>query len=546
MNDLVLETTPKAFYRWEKEYTSKTYLRQPYGKDWKEYTWGEVGQQARKMATYLKKELPENSKVAILSLNCAHWFMADLAIMMAGHISVPIYPTAGKDTIKTILEHSQAEFVFLGKLWDWQEKKLAISDAIKKISFFQPYEGITDWDECIAEIEPLAESPEPELDELASIIYTSGTTGMPKGVMTSYRALANGAAAAGKYVDIEKEHFFSYLPLAHCAERELIEIISIHTGSVVSFTESLDTFQANMQSVRPTVFLGVPRIWLKFQQGIEDKVGKKKLAMLLKIPVINKIICKKIISGLGLDKVKIPLSGAAAIPVATINFFEKLGLNICEAYGLTETMAFSHANVPLKRTKGSVGHIMPSAEVKIAESGEVLLRSPCVMQGYYKEPLKTAEVMDEDGFFKTGDLGTIDDNGFLNITGRVKDIYKTSKGKYVSPIPIESKLEPELGVEFLCVIGDGLPASVCVASIFGKKITNKEAYQQEAEGLLQKMNNQLEKHEQLKMIIFVDDEWNTDNGLITPTMKIRRPQIEEKYSSIIEDNRRKDNKVIWI
>lgn len=545
MNDLVLEPTLSAFYRWEKESATKTFLRQPYGNDWKEYSWQEVGQQARKMASHLKATLPANSKVAILSLNCAHWFMADLAIMMAGHISVPIYPTAGKDTIKTILEHSEAELVFLGKLWDWDAKKSAVSDEINKIGFFQPYEGIASWEEIVAQAKPMAESPVPDFDDLASIIYTSGTTGMPKGVMTSYRALANGAAAAAKYVHIENEHFFSYLPLAHCAERELVEIISIHTGSVVSFTESLDTFQTNIQSVQPTVFLGVPRIWLKFQQGIEQKVGKTKLAVLLKIPFINNLIRKKIITGLGLNKVKIPLSGAAALPVATINFFEKLGLNICEAYGLTETLAFSHANIPELREKGSVGRPMPSANIKIAESGEVLLKSPCIMQGYYKEPLKTEDVMADDGYFRTGDLGSISDAGFLHITGRVKDIYKTSKGKYVSPIPIESKLEPELGVEFLCVIGDGLPSSVCVASTHGMNISNKEAYTIEAQGLLSKLNNQLEKHEQVKMIIFVADEWNADNGLITPTMKIRRPQIEEKYAELIDSNRRKDELVIW-
>lgn len=541
-----LETTLEAFYRWEKELKDDVFLRQPFGKDWVEYNWGEVGVQARRMASYLKEQLPENSKVAILSLNCAHWFMADLAIMMAGHVSVPIYPTASGKTIATILEHSEAELLFVGKLLDWDEKKGSIPKDLKKIGFFHSYDEFDSWDKVVAENKPMVESPKPDLDELASLIYTSGTTGMPKGVMISYRAFANGAKEARAFTGMTREHFFSYLPLAHCAERELVEVISIHSGSTVSFTESLETFQQNIIDVKPTVFLGVPRIWLKFQQGIEAKVGKLKLAILLKIPVINNLIKRKILAGLGLDNVKIPVSGAAALPQGTMKFFEKLGLNICEAYGLTESMAFATANVPSKRMSGTVGYCMPSSEVKIdEESGEVLLRSPCIMQGYFKEPLKTDEVMTEDGFLKTGDLGQID-NGFLRITGRVKDIFKTSKGKYVSPIPIEAQIEPELGVEQSIVIGDGLPNPVAIVSLFGKNLKNKDAYIKEVGVFLLKLNSSLESHARLSHILLVTDEWNTDNGLITPTMKIRRPQLEEKYRPLIEKHRtNKENSVIF-
>lgn len=545
MSQLSLEPTLKAFYHWETVSSEQVFLRQPFGNDWKEYTWHEVGQQVRKMAQYLKTNLPPKSKVAILSLNCSHWIMADLAIMMAGHISVPIYPTAGKETIATILEHSESKLVFVGKLPDWPAKKEAVANDIPKISFYQPHSGIKEWDEIIAETAPMAESPIPDLDELATIVYTSGTTGIPKGVMIDYRALSNGAAAAAQFVDIGQERAFSYLPLAHCAERELTEIISIHTGSVISFTESLDRFQDNIVSVRPTIFFGVPRIWLKFQQGIEDKVGKRKLWLLLKLPIIKNIIRRKVLEGLGLDQAKIVLSGAAALPRATMDFFDSLGLQICEAYGLTETMAFSHASKPGCRKKGSVGVTMPTAEAVLAESGEILLKSPCLMKGYYKEPIKTSEVIDEEGYFHTGDIGTIDSDGFLFITGRVKDIFKTSKGKYVSPAPIEAKLEPELGVEHLCVIGDGLPSPVAVASIHNKTIKDRAAFTQESEQTLQKLNNQLEKHERLSKLIFVDEAWTTENGLITPTLKVRRQQVEKHYQALVEKHYKKQEVVIW-
>ncbi|MBV34283.1 MAG: AMP-dependent synthetase [Rickettsiales bacterium] len=542
---LQLENTLAAFYRWEKAKSEQAFLRQPYGNDWQEYSWKEVGQQVRKMATYLKRELPANSKVAIFSYNCAHWVMADLAIMLAGHVSVPIYPSAGSDTVTTILEHSESKLVFVGKLPDWGKKSDAIPEGIKVLGCHQEHEGLKDWNEIIASEEPYPDSPVPSFDELATIVYTSGTTGIPKGVLINHRVLSNGAAAAAAFIDLEEERCFSYLPLAHCAERELTEIISIHTGSCISFTESLDRFQDNIQSVRPTIFFGVPRIWLKFQQGIEEKVGKTKLKILLKVPFVNRLIKKKILTGLGLDKAKICLSGAAALPSATSNFFKSIGLPICEAYGLTETMAFSHASSPEYWKLGSVGVAMPTAEAKIAESGEVLLRSPCLMQGYYKEPLKTQEVIDEEGFFHTGDLGRIDEDGFLFITGRVKDIFKTSKGKYVTPVPIEATLEPELGVEHLCVIGDGLPAPIAVASVYNKEFQDKEGYRAEAEQLLLKVNNNLEAHEKLAKLILVNEEWSPENGLITPTLKIRRQSIEAHYKPKLDKYMKSESMVVW-
>ncbi len=538
-----LKTTLAAFYKWESRKGDQPFLRQPSGHSWIEYSWAEVGQQARKMAAHLR-QYPEGSQIAILSHNCAHWFIADLAIMMAGHVSVPVYPTANVETIRTILEHSETRLVFIGKLPDWPSRQAAIPEGTDLVSFFQRQDGVEHWDDIIEELEPIEDAPVRKLDEMASIIYTSGTTGIPKGAMHDFRAFANAAAAAMDYIDLEQESFFSYLPLAHCAERALVEHISIHSGSVVSFTESLETFQQNITSVRPTIFFGVPRIWLKFQQGVEEKIGRRKLKMLLAIPGINRVIAKKIRAGLGLDRVKIPLSGAAALPRDVIDWFDRIGIPICEAYGLTETLAFSHANIPQKRRVGSVGVTLPTAEARISDGGEILLRSPCLMMGYYKEPLKTEQAMDR-GFFKTGDLGRLQPHGYLRITGRVKDLFKTSKGKYVSPIPIEAKLEPELGAEHLCVVGDGMPSPVAIASMPGGSRPDQAGFEREAENLLNRLNNQLEKHERLARIIIVDEAWTTDNGLITPTLKIRRPMIEEKYADLIAESEASDKKVIW-
>jgi len=370
-------------------------------------------------------DLPEKSNIALMSKNCAHWIITDLAIWMSGHISVPLYPTLTTESINQILEHSEAKLFFVGKMDDWASQRDGLLD-VPRIDFpFWPNEGCTSWKEFIGTQTPLEQVHHAAPNDIATIIYTSGTTGMPKGVVHTHASVAWPAREALKQVGLDRERFISYLPLSHVAERLLIEMGSIFCAGEVYFAESLDTFKDNLVEASPTVFLAVPRIWTKFQLGVLAKLPAKKLNLLLSIPVVKGLIRKKIKAGLGLTECKIALTGAAPISADLLEFFKKLDIEIMEVYGMTENFCVATFNFPGQIKFGSVGVNWDKAEIKIDDNGEILTKSPATMVGYYKEPGKTAEVITEDGWLRTGDEGKITDSGHLYITGRVKDLFKT-------------------------------------------------------------------------------------------------------------------------
>ena len=287
----------EMLYQWEKQNPDKLYMRQPINDVWHKWTWSETALQVRKMAAYLKsKNLEPNSKIAILSKNCAHWIMTDLAIMMSGHVSVPLYPNLKAESIAQILDHSQAKLVFVGKLDDFDSMKAGIPKDMDCITYpFYSVAAYPVWDDLIKEVEPLKDDVVRAPTDLATIIYTSGTTGMPKGVMHKFYNFSFATSNAVPLLDLKEEaRFFSYLPLCHIAERLLVQMGSLYSGGMVSFAESIDTFAKNLSDTKPTVFLGVPRIWTKFQQGILTKLSQKKLNVLLAIPGVSSLIKKKI------------------------------------------------------------------------------------------------------------------------------------------------------------------------------------------------------------------------------------------------------------
>jgi len=535
-------TTPlDNFYKWENKKSDKTFLIQPIKGKYINYSWEEVGIQARKIANFLNNlKLDKKSKVAIISKNCAHWIIADLAIMMSGHISVPIYANVNKETTKYILEHSASKVVFVGKLEepDWKEIKKGIPRNITAINFgyynLPNTEDIVTWDHLISSNSPIKTTPTSNLDDIFSIIYTSGTTGIPKGVVLKYYAASLATQNLSSLVPLlESERWFSYLPLSHIAERALVEFGGIFSGGTISFAESLDTFSENLKDTKPTIFFGVPRIWAKFMMGILSKFSQRTLDIILSIPLINNLFKAVIKKALGLNKARICITGAAAIPISTLNWYNKLGLIIYEAYGMTENSACSQANYPGNVKFGYVGKAMPNTDVKITSEGEVIMKNGCMMEGYYKEPLKTKEVI-KNGYLHTGDKGEIDEEGYLKITGRVKDIFKTSKGKYVAPNPIEMKFSKNKNIEQICIVGMNLvqPIALIVLSVNTKNIERK-IIEDNLEKTLEEINVQLEKHEKIKKIILIKDPWTTENNILTPTMKIKRGEIdsiyEEKY-----------------
>ena len=542
-----------AFYAREARHPNKPYLSQPVaGGQVEQLNWSEVGDQARRAANWLRSlELPQGSRIAIISKNCAHWIITDLAIWMAGHVSVPLYPNLTADSVRQVLEHAQAAVVFVGKLDDWPAMAPGVPEGVPCVGLPLRPSGRFDalWSDLQA-CTPIQDQPKPAADQLCTIIYTSGTTGTPKGVMHNFSNFAFGASRGLELFGVdENDRMLSYLPLCHVAERMFVELASIYTGQTVFFAESLDTFLEDLKRARPTVMFGVPRIWTKFQMGVYSKMPAEKLDFLLKLPIIGRIIGKKVLVGLGLDAVRYALSGAAPVPEALLNWYKRLGLDVLEVYGMTENCGYSHVCRPGKFKQGWIGQNSPGVEVRIAEDGEVQVRSGATMQGYYKDPEKTAETITSDGFLRTGDKGEQDSEGNLRLTGRIKEIFKTSKGKYVAPAPIENLLGEHSRIEQVCVVGDGMPQpmALCVLSDVGRSEASSGRGELESslKKLLEDVNQSLDKHERLQRLVLVKEVWAVENGFLTPTLKIKRAVVEGTYGGRFSEWTERSEAVLW-
>jgi len=429
-----------------------------------------------------------------------------------------------------ILIHSESKLLFVGKLDNFNDMKSGIPTGMDCITFPFYAENYQRWDNLTKEIEPMQENIIRESKELATIIYTSGTTGTPKGVMHKFYNFSFATTNAVQTLVLSNEVFFSYLPLCHIAERLLVQMGSLYSGGRVYFAESLDTFADNLAAASPTVFLGVPRIWTKFQQGILTKLPQNKLNILLSIPLISSLIKSKIKKGLGLHNTRNTFTGAAPTPVALIKWFARLGINIQEAYAMTENTCYSHVSYSNNINVGYVGQALPKCDVKLSAHKEILIKHDALMDGYYKMEKETKETI-VDGWLHTGDEGEIDENGFLKITGRVKDLFKTSKGKYVAPSPIEMRLSANKNIEQVCVVGTGLPQPIAIIVLSERgKNKSKEDLISSLTTTLEVVNPKLDSHEKIHNFIVVAEEWTVENKLLTPTMKIKRNAIEKIYN----------------
>ena len=565
-HDTMASTVPadalalQRLYHWEATMPDRVVLTQPLGGGAvRDYTWREVMDQSRRMAAHLQSlGLKRGDKVALLSKNTAHWLMSDFAIWLGGFVSVPLYPTLAAGTIRQILEHSESRLLFVGKLDGWEGMKSGIPAGLACISHpLAPDDAkkrCPGWDDIVAKTPPLAGQPVRGADELGTIMYTSGTTGAPKGVMHSFGTFAWGLQSGLKRVSaINLEaRMLSYLPLSHVAERTLVEHGLLATGMHVYFAESLDTFTADLQRARPTVFFSVPRLWVKFQQGINAKMPPAKLDRLLKIPVLRGIVRKKILGALGLQECTFAAGGAAPMPPDLLRWYNKLGLDLVEVYGMTENCGVSHATLPGRQRPGTVGLPYDGVQSRLdPASGEIQVKAPCVMLGYYKEPELTRQAFTDDGWLRTGDKGALDDEGNLRITGRVKDLFKTSKGKYVAPAPIEDRLVMHGAVEACCVTGANLgqPLALLMLNLEAVKKAADAAGRSELEASLTQhlrgINELLDPHEQLDCLVVMTEAWTVDNDLITPTFKVKRNRIEDLFAKNYDHWTGLRKKVVW-
>jgi long-chain acyl-CoA synthetase len=518
----------EAFLHWEKEIPNQTFLLQPNNGKLIRYTYKEAGIEIRKIASKIQQfGLEKRSHIALLSKNCAHWMMSDIAIMMAGHVSIPIYTSLTAKTIKQVLTHSESKAIIVGKLDDYNSIKKGIPKIpIIGVELYDINEEYS-WEKIIKEDFPEIKFKFPKLSDTHTIIYTSGTSGEPKGVIHSVENFVNSLQTIQKIINIPKHpRLFSYLPLVHVAER-VIWTYGLTIGAQFSYPESLATFAKDLERTQPHAFFAVPRIWVKFQEIVLSKISQKRLNWILKTPILNNFFISKLKQKLGLKQAEIVISGAAPVSVDVINWYKAIDIEIFQIYGMTEDCCISHFNLPPNNKIGTVGKKLPGVKTKISEEGEILIKNNCLMKGYYKNPELTAKTFDEKGYLKTGDKGAYDNDGNLTITGRIKDRFKTDKGKYISPSPIELVISKNPNVEQVCVVGTGLPHPIALVTIseFGNS-NSSFVFSNSLIDTIHQLNFQLEKHEEVKKVVVFKNHWTIENNFLTPTLKLKRNLIE--------------------
>merc|ERR1719253_1724786 len=423
---------------------------------------------------------------------------------------------------------------------------------MKCISFPMCPKGVEydKWADCVKG-EELKEVKTRTAEEMATIIYTSGSTGVPKGVMLSFSNITEPCFGMIRTTHANaNDRYLAYLPISHGMERWVGECTPFIAGYQIFFADSLKTFVDDLGRAKPTLFLSVPRLWTKFQQGVFKKMEPAKLTKLLKIPIISFLVKKKLLKALGLDCVRYAGSGSAPLPPDLLAWYLNLGLELLEGYGMTENFNFSHGTKPGRGRVGYVGEPQTGVEQHIADDGELQVQSPGMMMGYFKNEEATKETITEEGWLRTGDKGVLDDIGRLKITGRTKEIFKTSKGKYVAPAPIENQYISSPSIELACVGGRGQVAAHAIV-LLGEDAKakadagDKDGIEKELTELIDSVNKTLDDHERVAFIAVVNEEWLPENGFVTPTNKIKRGKIEEEHAGVLDEWYAAKKKVIW-
>ena len=540
-----------------REHPERVFMRQAQGAGFLDITFRETADQALRMAAALAaRGVGKGDRVAILSKNCWHWIVADLAILSLGAVSVPYYPTLSAESLREIIALSDLKAIFIGKLDDYTAQAAGVPAELVKVAF-PPYgaaerdpEGCLRWSELIAAHAPLATPHEPAAHEPFTIIFTSGTTGTPKGVVLTYDAphqLAIAESTRPVYGIFEGNaaRVLSYLPLNHVAERFVTEITGILAGSEIYFAQSIETFPVNLRAARPTMFFAVPRIWTKLREGIVSKLPERWLRRISSVPVLGAAFAGLLRKQLGLNDARLVLSSAAPLSNELHAFFARIGIHIQEVYGMSEVGGAATLAVRGAAHAG-VGQPLPFTEIQIApETQEILMRTPWMMTEYFRDPERTAHVL-RDGFMHSGDTGRFDERGNLHVIGRLNDTFKTSKGKFVVPAPLELSIGAWPAVDQVLVTGRGLsqPIALICLSELGQKYS-RAALEAELSRALAELNARAAPHERLARVVVVAEPFSLENGLLTPTLKVRRHSVEARYASHFEAWSTQPKQVVW-
>ena len=580
------------------KYGEKACVAYKSGGEYTDISWSEMNRMVRELACYLMSiGVKKGDRVALFSENRYEWWVVDLAVISIGAVNVPIYSTNSAEEAHYVLKNSDSKICFvstedhLNRVLRFKKKLTKLSGIVmlnkpeqkKKDLIYiedaykagQKYKQKGNFDKRLSEIKP---------DDLATLIYTSGTTGDPKGVMLTHKNFTSNVkntldSGVREYLS-DDGVMLSFLPLSHVLERTTGEYCCISFGAKTAFAEDVTTLMENFQEVRPTIIISVPRIYEKIHAGIRAKVAeapahrraifnfamsaaRKNLPYVcrnetptgltgLHVRIAEKLVFSKLRAALGLDNLIFAISGGAPLSTADAEFFIGMGIKILEGYGLTETSPVLTSNPPDHIKPGTVGAPIPHTDVKISDEGEILAKGPQVMKGYYKNPKATKEAFTRDGYYKTGDIGMIDEDGYLIITGRLKDIIVTAGGKNISPQNIENSVKGSKYVEQIAIIGDKrkyLAALVIPSFEEGMKWAKKQGLSiQSKEDLIKSeefnrlIASELDKHtarfsrvEQIRRFRLLDAEWTQETGELTPTQKVKRNVVSEKYSREIEE-----------